>query len=300
MVALLERHGWVNIDKPVGLTSARVVGKVKRLLGVKKVGHTGTLDPFASGVLPLAIGEATKLSRFAMDGQKGYQFTLQWGASTDSGDTEGAVLEENPHIPELAEIQHILSQFTGEIEQTPPVYSAIKIDGKRAYARARAGEEVEMPSRKVQIYHLELLAHTGNQTQFYVECGKGTYIRSLGQDIAKILGGAGHLIQLRRTKVGRFSEKNTISLENLEELVYKERLSEILHPTQAVLDDIPVLSIGEGEALALQQGKHVARSTLDDAEEAAVLCDNVLISLVRIEDRVMKPTRVFNIVNYKE
>ena len=241
-------HGWLVVDKPLGMSSHQVVGKVRRILNSKKIGHAGTLDPLASGVLPLAIGEATKTMQFAMNTTKTYRFTICFGNSTTTDDAEGEVLDNSEHRPSRQDILDILHDFTGEIEQIPPAYSAIKVDGKRAYALARKGETPEMTARNVYIHDLTLLDIPDvNHATLEVTCGKGTYVRSLARDIAQKLGSCGHVSYLRRTQVGNFLEKDTILLENLEKIVHSappsDGLSEVLLPVDAVLDDIPVLHL---------------------------------------------------------
>ncbi|MFB0993074.1 MAG: tRNA pseudouridine(55) synthase TruB, partial [Rhodospirillales bacterium] len=212
-------HGWIVIDKPLGMGSTGVVGKVRYLLNAQKAGHGGTLDPLASGILPIALGEATKTVAYAMDGCKTYEFTARWGQSTATDDMEGEVVSRSGVRPAEADIRAILSEFEGEIDQIPPIYSAIKVDGKRAYDLARADISMKLKSRKVQIDKCELISCDDvDHATFRVQCGKGTYIRSLARDIAVRLGTCAHVSRLRRTRVGPFTEKHAISLDSLEAL----------------------------------------------------------------------------------
>lgn len=241
--------GWINLDKPLGISSAGAVAKVKWLLYQMpredsekrkiKIGHAGTLDPLATGILPLALGKATKKVSMMMDAGKSYEFTVTWGCERATDDGEGEITQLSENRPTLAEIQAILPQFIGEISQTPPNYSAIKLGGKRAYALARAGEAVEIKSRIVRVDSLEILTtnHLPLTTSFICHCGKGTYIRSLARDMGRILGCYGYISELRRIKVGKFDESSTISLEMLENMVHKGSLY-FLQPVEFVLDDI--------------------------------------------------------------
>ncbi len=298
-------HGWVIIDKPKGLSSAQVVGKVRWLLDAQKAGHGGTLDPLATGVLPIALGEATKTMAFVMDGRKAYRCWIKFGTSTTTDDAEGEVVETSNHYPDAAAIEAALPAFEGKVEQIPPIYSAIKIDGQRAYARARADEEVVMKPRIVQIDALTLVEMPAPDLAIIdVACGKGTYIRALARDLAKHLGTVGHVQDLRRTLCGPFDESRAISLDSLEALGHSARLEEGVLPLMTALDDIPVLALSEAEAEKLRQGQCVASSTVLSrtpdvviAEKATVvaLSKNLPVALVRIEDGKVRPVRVFNL-----
>jgi tRNA pseudouridine55 synthase len=212
-------HGWVILDKPIGMTSTHAVAVVKRLFSAKRAGHAGTLDPLASGGLPIALGEATKTVPFVMDGRKRYRFTVAWGEERDTDDTEGRVTQTSDVKPTAEAIRALLPQFTGLIEQTPPQYSAIKIAGERAYDLARDGETVPLQPRPVEIHQLTLVEQTdSNHSVFEAECGKGTYVRALARDMGRILGCYGHICALRRTLVGPFGEDDMIPLEQLEAL----------------------------------------------------------------------------------
>ncbi|MDD5585682.1 MAG: tRNA pseudouridine(55) synthase TruB [Alphaproteobacteria bacterium] len=249
-------HGWIVLDKPHGLTSTQALGKVRRLLGGKKAGHGGTLDPLATGILPLAFGEATKLIPYVIGGDKEYEFTVRWGEQRSTDDTEGEVTAASSVRPNEEAIRQALPQFTGLISQTPPVFSAIKLDGERAYDIARAGGQPELAPRQVMIHKLELTGMPdADHAAFRVSCGKGMYVRALARDLARILGTYGHVSQLRRTRVGPFTLEKAISLEKLEELKHKEAALTALLALGAALDDIPGLHLTAGEAQCLRNGQ---------------------------------------------
>ena len=295
--------GWVILDKPVGLGSTQAVGKVRRLFGAQKAGHGGTLDPLASGVLPIALGEATKTVPFVMDGAKEYRFTLRFGEARSTEDAEGEVTETSDARPTDEALRAALPAFIGTIEQVPPAYSALKIDGRRAYDLARAGETVEMKPRQVVIDRLELVGRPDpNHADFVVGCGKGTYIRSLGRDLARAVGTVGHLSFLRRTAAGPFREDRAISLSKLEALGHNSRLLGALAPVATALDDIPALALTEAQASRLRQGQSLTSTR--DAPTSGTLYraeqEGRLVALVRSEvsesDGVsLKPVRVFNL-----
>lgn len=295
-----EINGWLVIDKPRDMGSTDVVNLTRRLFNAKKNGHTGTLDPFATGVLPIAFGEATKVIPYVTDGKKEYEFIIQWGVATNTCDTEGEVIKTCEKIPNRDEILAVIPSFLGQIEQVPPMYSAIKIDGRRAYDLARKGEVVEMPSRIIEIYNLALLEELpNNQAKFRVECSKGTYVRTLGQDIALKLGTVGHLQELRRTKCGNFDLSDVIKLETLKNMVHIEHLKEFLLPIETSLRDIAVIAVSEADAAKLKLGQGLSPRAYDVEslfeKEAAAFCDGNLVAVVRISDRKIAPVRVFNI-----
>ncbi|MFZ0810817.1 MAG: tRNA pseudouridine(55) synthase TruB, partial [Bradyrhizobium sp.] len=242
-------HGWVVLDKPIGMTSTHAVAVVKRLFSAKRAGHAGTLDPLASGGLPIAIGEATKTVPFVMDGRKRYRFTVTWGEERDTDDTEGRVTRTSDLRPSPEAIMALLPRFTGLIEQIPPQYSAIKVQGERAYDLARDGETVELKPRPVEIHQLTLVEQIDNShSVLEAECGKGTYVRALARDIGRILGCFGHISALRRTLVGPFVENDMIPLEQLEALCDRAAsgegsLADALLPVETALDDIPALAV---------------------------------------------------------
>jgi tRNA pseudouridine55 synthase len=256
-------HGWLVIDKPVGPGSTDIVSKVKRALREggypkAKVGHGGTLDPLASGVLPVALGEATKLCGRMLDADKVYDFTIRFGEETDTLDAEGKIVETSEVRPTRGEVEAVLGRFTGEIEQVPPVYSALKVDGKRAYDLARAGEAVEMKTRRVTVYSLKILPASGEdlqETTLRAQVSKGTYIRSLARDIARALDTVGHVTMLRRTKAGPFRLDQAISLDKLAEAAKARQLEQTLLPLTAGLDDIPALPVTPDQARLLRQGR---------------------------------------------
>jgi tRNA pseudouridine55 synthase len=290
--------GWVILDKPVGLGSTPAVGKVRRLFGAQKAGHGGTLDPLASGVLPIALGEATKTVPFVMDGRKEYRFTLRFGEARSTEDAEGAVTALSDKRPTDADIRQALSGFLGEIEQVPPAFSALKIEGKRAYDLARAGQTVELASRRVLIEHLDLVSRPdADHADFVVGCGKGTYIRSLGRDLAVVLGTVGHLSALRRTAAGPFREASAISLPKLEALGHIPALLGALAPVATALDDIPAVALTETQADRLRQGQPVLL-TRDAPPSGALLraeAGSRLVALVRSDGASLRPVRVFNL-----
>ena len=256
-------NGWLIVDKPLGLTSAQVVGAVKRILRnggypKTKIGHGGTLDPLATGVLPIALGEATKLAGRMLDAAKGYSFTVRFGTATTTDDAEGAAVETCDVRPSRTEIEHRLPAFTGPITQIPPIYSALKIDGRRAYALARAGEAVELAERHVTIHVLTLAAHDAGSATLDVTCSKGTYVRSLARDLARALGTVGHVSMLRRTKAGPFALVDSIALDKLAALGQERALEQALLPLTAGLDDIPVLPVEPDQAAALRRGQRLA------------------------------------------
>ncbi|MGF1627017.1 MAG: tRNA pseudouridine(55) synthase TruB [Alphaproteobacteria bacterium] len=251
-------HGWLIVDKPAGLTSTAVVGKVRWLFDAAKAGHAGTLDPLATGVLPIALGEATKTVGFVMDGAKRYRFTIRWGEQRDSEDSEGAVAATSDARPEPAEIRAALSGFVGRVMQVPPRYSAIKVGGRRAYDLARDDVDFELKSRLVSVDRLELVAVPDRDTAvFEVDCGKGFYVRALARDLAQALGCLGHIAALRRLQAGPFGEANAISLLKLEELGHSPARFEHLVPVRTALDDIPALAMTDTEADRLRNGQAV-------------------------------------------
>ncbi|MCA0449004.1 MAG: tRNA pseudouridine(55) synthase TruB [Proteobacteria bacterium] len=290
--------GWVVLDKPIGPSSTQALGKVRWLFQAAKGGHGGTLDPLASGVLPIALGEATKLIPFAMDGTKQYEFAVRWGAATATDDLEGSVVATSPSRPAEAAIRAALPSFEGEIEQLPPAFSAIKIDGKRAYELARAGEEVVLQPRKVLIHKLEYLESPDTDTaRFRVTCGKGTYVRSLARDLAGALGTVGHVIELRRTRVGKFTLESAISLARLEGFGHSPARFGALAPVETALDDIPVLAVTAEEASALKQGRALRDPRIDrvPAEPIAAFQEGRLVALVASDGNEIRPVRVFNL-----
>jgi tRNA pseudouridine55 synthase len=255
-------NGWIVLDKPVGLGSTQAVSAVKRALREagepkQRIGHGGTLDPLASGVLPIAIGEATKVSGRMLDASKSYEFTVRFGEETDTLDLEGKVIATSDVRPQRDEIETVVDFFTGAIEQVPPIYSALKVEGKAAYARARAGEEVELKPRTVTIFELLLHDTTGDSATFHARVSKGTYIRSLARDIARALNTVGNVTMLRRTRAGPFGLEQAISLDFLAEAAKARRLIGAVLPLEAALDDIPALPITPDQAQLLRFGQRL-------------------------------------------
>jgi tRNA pseudouridine55 synthase len=301
----LPIHGWLIIDKPVGRTSAQVVAAVRRLTGAAKAGHGGTLDPLATGVLPIALGEATKTVSYVMDGAKAYRFTLRFGEARTTDDAEGPVTETSPVRPVDDEIRAVLPRFTGLIDQVPPAFSALKVDGVRAYDLARADEIVELAPRPVRIDSLELCGRPDpDHAEFLVRSGKGAYMRSLARDIAKALGTVGHVAALRRIAVGPFTEAQAISLETLKTLGHSLAASGQLLTVETALDDIPALALTEAEARRLRCGQAVGLISRMDLERVAhlesgaVVCamaEGKPVALARFEGGDLRPVRVLNL-----
>jgi len=324
-------NGWLILDKPRGLGSTQAVAAVKRVLrkagyGKVKIGHGGTLDPLAEGVLPIALGEATKLAGRMLDASKNYAFTVQFGAETDTLDLEGQVIATSDHRPPLAAVAAICAHFTGEIEQVPPAYSALKVDGKRAYDRARAGEAVELESRVVTVHSLamahdaprEPLASTfdtsmgglapmvptaplelADSVTLVADVSKGTYIRSLARDIAHALGTFGHVTYLRRTRAGPFAETQAISLDLLEEIGNGARLEDHLLPIEAGLDGIPALTLDPESAQAARQGRVISGRLEPDGLYLAT-DGNVPVALMELSGGTAKVVRGFNLTDTAE
>ena len=301
-------HGWIILDKPLGLGSTQGVTAVKRALreggyGKAKVGHGGTLDPLATGVLPIAVGEATKLAGRMLDSDKVYDFTVRFGEETDTLDAEGKVVATSHHIPAYGDVEDVLVDFIGAIDQVPPAYSALKIDGERAYDLARAGAEVVLATRPVTINDL-LYVEEGIDTDGFhyatlsAHVSKGTYIRSLARDIARALGTVGHVAMLRRTKAGPFTLADAVSLDKLAEHAKARTLEHLLLPLRAGLDDIPALSLTPDQAGALRQGRvlaGIAADTIRDGGQYFAMLDDVPVALVEVQAREMRVVRGFNL-----
>ncbi len=300
--------GWLNLDKPYDMTSTQAVGAVKRILSPKKIGHAGTLDPLATGILPLALGDATKTVQYMMDARKVYRFTVAFGEQRDTDDTEGEVIARSDIRPEDDAIRDALPDYTGEISQLPPRYSAIKVDGQRAYDLARAGEQVELKPRPVTIYRFEMIERVdADHAIFEVECGKGTYVRSLARDMSEKLGTVGHISALRRLSVGSFNEANAISLEALEKSAIQgdpSSLEGILHPIERALDDIPAVTLDHTQSQRLRhgQGCFMSPAAFQQGDEGTeelpalykALQGKELVALVSRNSRYIAPLRVFN------
>src|SRR5580704_8577027 len=296
-------HGWIVLDKPIGMTSTHAVAVIKRLFSAKRAGHAGTLDPLASGCLPIALGEATKTVPFVMDGRKSYRFSVRWGEERDTDDAEGKVVATSPARPTAEAIRALLARFTGTIAQVPPRFSAIKVDGERAYDLARDGETVELQARPVDIHRLELIEAEADHATFEAECGKGTYVRALARDMGRVLGTLGHVTALRRTAVGPFGGGDMISLEALEALWHRAAageasLADALRPVETALDDIPALAVSRADAARLQRGQAV----LLRGRDAPIFRDTVyvtvsgrLVALAEVDRGEIVPKRVFNL-----
>ena len=298
--------GWICLDKPYDLTSTHAVGRVRRLFNAQKAGHAGTLDPLATGILPIALGEATKTVAFMVDADKAYRFTIAWGRTTATYDREGETTAESDVRPSVAEVEAVLPGFVGEISQVPPAYSAIKVAGERSYDLARAGEAVELAPRIVTIHAARVAdASDADHITLEIECGKGTYVRAICRDLAEALGACGHVSELRRTRVGCFSDKTAVTLELLEDLGHKARQSEALLPVETALDDIPVLAVTDEDAFRLKQGRSIvlvprqveavkARLKPGSRTVSAMSGERV-VALCEMRAGRLEPSRVFNL-----
>ena len=317
-------HGWLSINKPAGISSAKVVALVKRHFDGVKTGHAGTLDPLASGVLPIALGEATKTISYVMTAEKSYHFSVKWGAETQTDDAEGEITRTSTHIPAAEDIIDILPEFTGMIDQIPPDYSAVKVQGKRAYALARSRDKAadgkgstssatEVPllaARKIRIDKLNLLSAEADAAHFEVHCGKGAYIRALARDIGRALGTAAYVTALERRSVGKFPIEDAISLDFLQEIGHGSPASDQILSIMTVLDDIPAVALTDKEATRLRFGQRLSldperqailRQTFADLNgnehpyRAIAVFDKLPVALVEIEDDVLSPLRVLNL-----
>ena len=301
-------HGWIILDKPVGMTSTHAVSVIKRLFTARRAGHAGTLDPLASGCLPLALGEATKTVPFVMDGRKRYRFTVRWGEERDTDDAEGKVVAASDRRADGDAITACLPAFTGTIAQVPPKFSAIKIEGERAYDLARDGQDVALEARPVEIHGLTLVeTPDADHAVFEAECGKGTYVRALARDIGRVLGCLGHVSALRRTEVGPFGENDMISLADLQSLCQKAAagegsLADALLPVETALDDIPALAVSRADAARLQRGQAVLLRGRDAPifrGTVYVTTSGELIALSEVDRGEIIPKRVFNLAGLK-
>jgi tRNA pseudouridine55 synthase len=291
-----EISGWVILDKGVGMTSTHAVAAVKRALNAKKAGHAGTLDPLASGILPIALGEATKTVPFVMDGRKAYVFSVSWGVETDTDDAEGRPVATSDDRPTQGEVEAMLPRFVGAIEQVPPRYSAIKIQGERAYDLARDGEVVELVARPVQIDRLAIVAHTPERTVIEAECGKGTYVRAIARDLGRALGCYGHVSALRRTRVGPFAEDQSCTIGALE-AAEAEANTAVLRPVETALDAVPHVPVSRDMAMRLMRGQPVILRGRDAPTEgkAYATCGGVLVAVGDVERGELVPHRVFHL-----
>ncbi|MBZ9770499.1 tRNA pseudouridine(55) synthase TruB [Mesorhizobium sp. CA6] len=304
--------GWVVLDKPVGMGSTEAVSKIKWLFQAEKAGHAGTLDPLASGMLPIALGEATKTVPYVQDGAKVYRFTVAWGEERSTDDLEGPVTSNSDRRPDEAEVRALLPKYTGVIMQTPPQFSAIKIAGERAYDLAREGETVEIPAREIEIGRLDIVAHGTDKTVFEVECGKGTYVRSLARDMGRDLGCFGHVAELRRVEVEPFTPEDFVTVAELEAARFGEKdddksdemdapvdfsaIDALLVETAAALDCLPQVAVSDDAATKIRLGNPViirGRDAPVEAEEACATARGKLVAIGAIEQGMFKPKRVF-------
>ncbi len=301
-------NGWLIIDKQSGKTSRQIVSKIARTLKTNKIGHGGTLDPLATGILPIAIGEATKLVSFIQNKKKKYTFTIKWGESTDTDDIEGKIIEKSIRRPNKNQIQNSLITFLGNINQIPPIFSAIKINGKRSYKLARKNISIKHKPRQVEIFAFNLKGILNiDHAEFEVICGKGTYIRSLARDLAEKLNTKGHIVKLRRNFVGNFNEKDTIFIDFFDEIIHSPNLLNKIKPIEKVLDDIPALFLTETEAMKLKQGQKTTLNSLTfnndfikeypnykKFERVYTVSNDKLVALVEVDKGIVKPRRVLN------
>ena len=298
--------GWVCLDKPFEMGSTEAVSRIRRLFNAQKAGHAGTLDPLASGILPIALGEATKTVPMMMEAQKVYRFTINWGVSTDSVDREGEIIGRSDVRPPVEAVKAALPAFVGEIDQTPPRFSAIKVDGARAYDLARDGVEFELQSRRVTIHSAEVSdAPDADHVELTIRTGKGVYVRSLARDLAVVLGAEGHVSALRRELVGPFSTQNAVTLDSLEEMVHRGAASEGLLAVATALDDIPELAVTEQDAFSLRQGRPIVLlprqvETLknrlrDGSRTVSAFQGQTLVALCQLRAGRLEPDRVFNL-----
>jgi len=297
--------GWVCLDKPLEMGSTEAVSKVRRLFNAQKAGHAGTLDPLATGVLPIALGEATKTVPFMMEAEKAYRFTVAWGTSTTTLDREGSVTATSGVRPTRDEIAQAVERFRGEIEQVPPAFSAIKVGGERAYDLAREGVAVELEPRTVVIHDIRLAAvPDADHAEIEIRCGKGTYVRSLVRDLARALGAEGHVSALRRLAVGPFRAAESIGLDKLQDLVHRGALSEALLPVETALDDIPALAVTDEDAFRLRQGRPIVllprqvellKPRLGASRAVSAMEGGRLVALCELRAGALNPTRVFHL-----
>jgi len=298
--------GWICLDKPYDLTSTHAVGRVRRIFNAQKAGHAGTLDPLATGILPIALGEATKTVAFMMDADKAYRFTIAWGRTTATYDREGDTIAESDVRPSVAEVEAVLPRFVGEISQVPPAYSAIKVDGERSYDLARAGEAVELAARLVTVHSARVAdAPDADHVTLEIECGKGTYVRAICRDLADALGACGHVSELRRTRVGPFSDKTAVTLEVLEDLGHKARQLEALLPVETALDDIPALAVTDEDAFRLKQGRSIVlvprqveavKARLKPGSRTvSAMAGGSVVALCEMRAGRLEPARVFHL-----
>ena len=304
-------HGWVILDKPLGLGSTQAVAAVRRIFDANKAGHAGTLDPMATGILAIALGEATKTVPYAMDADKTYRFTATWGESRDSDDAEGEVTGTCGKRPSPTEIEALLPRFTGILNQVPPAYSAIKVDGERAYDLARGGQEVVLEPRQVEVFEARLLASGTDQAEFEIRCGKGTYVRSWVRDMAISLGTLGHVSALRRTRLGGWDEKSAVGLDTLTPFMHSPAAFGYLRPLSTALDGIPALAVSGPDTVRIRSGNPILiranifakmKDGFGDGELSGLTVflkdeEGQPVALAEIAEGELRPFRVFNFSN---
>jgi tRNA pseudouridine55 synthase len=304
-------HGWVILDKPLGLTSTQAVAAVRRIFDAQKAGHAGTLDPMATGILAIALGEATKTVPYAMDADKVYRFTASWGESRDSDDAEGKVTGTSDRRPNRQEIEALLPRFTGVLNQTPPAYSAIKVAGERAYDLARDGQEVVLQPREVEVFEARLLDAQKDQAEFEILCGKGTYVRSWVRDMALALGTLGYVSALRRTRLGSWDEKDAVGLDTLTPFMHSPAAFGYLKPLATALDGIPALAVSGPDTVRIRSGNPILiranlfarmKDGFGDGELSGLTVylkdeEGSPVALAEIAEGELRPFRVFNFSN---
>ena len=294
--------GWIFVNKPKNVSSFDVIRRLKKIFSIKRIGHAGTLDPLATGILPIAFGSATKTIPYLVSSKKEYRFSISWGIRTTTHDMEGEVIDESNFVPSKEDILDAVSDFKGEFYQRPPKYSAVKINGQRAYKLARSGIDFNIKEKKVKLYELILKDHKKNKTEFLAKVGKGFYIRSLARDLCEKLATSGVIDSLERTELGQFSLENAFSLETIEKLVHSAPAGmvggNLLVPLSEVLDDIPALLISDKEAKRFQQGQSFSNNDLLKysklGREVLLLKDNRPIGLATVVENSFKPKKVFS------
>ena len=294
--------GWIFVNKPKNVSSFDVIRQLKKIFSIKRIGHAGTLDPLATGILPIAFGSATKTIPYLVSSKKEYRFSISWGIRTTTHDMEGEVIDESNFVPSKEDILDAVSDFKGEFYQRPPKYSAVKINGQRAYKLARSGIDFNIKEKKVKLYELIIIDHKKNKTEFLAKVGKGFYIRSLARDLCEKLATSGVIDSLERTELGQFSLENAFSLETIEKLVHSAPAGmvggNLLVPLSEVLDDIPALLISDKEAKRFQQGQSFSNNDLLKysklGREVLLLKDNRPIGLATVVENSFKPKKVFS------
>ena len=301
-------HGWVILDKPLGMTSTQAVGAVRRIFDAQKAGHAGTLDPLATGILAIALGEATKTVPYAMDADKTYRFTAAWGEARDTDDSEGKVTGTSPVRPSRTQIEALLPRFTGTLNQTPPAYSAIKVAGERAYDLAREGETVVLEPREIEVLEARLLDAQTDSAEFEIRCGKGTYVRSWVRDMALALGTLGYVSALRRTRLGGWAEKDAVGLDTLTPFMHSPAAFGYLRPLSTALDGIPALAVSGPDTVRIRSGNPILiraalfakmKDGFGDGELSGLTVflkeeDGSPVALAEIAEGELRPFRVFN------